>query len=120
MSMFVCLEIKIFVFVFVFVTYSSEHGNIRELIAQHVGVIFSLSTFTECDLRPSLYVTLTYTGIVRVQDRVVRPGLHVDARSCETVWLEAEHGRDRSDVARRLHHTEVRIHQYDVIIEVFQ
>ena len=65
--------------------------------------ILSLLPYTGCDMP-----TLLYTGTVCVQDRVVRSGLHVDARSSETVWLEAEHGRDRPHVEGGLYHQKVR------------
>ena len=47
------------------------------------------------------------SGAVRLQDRVVRARVHADERGGEPVWVEAEHGGYRLDVARRVHHQEV-------------
>ena len=40
----------------------------------------------------------------RLEDRLLRPGLHADAEAAKDVRLAAQLRRDRADVARRLHH----------------
>ncbi|MCK7479277.1 MAG: hypothetical protein M0C28_19375 [Candidatus Moduliflexus flocculans] len=43
-------------------------------------------------------------GALRLQDRLLRPGLHAHARGGQGVRLEPQLRRHRPDVARRLHH----------------
>ena len=43
-------------------------------------------------------------GALRLEDRLLRPGLHADARRRQGIQVEPELRRHRPDVARRLHH----------------
>ena len=56
--------------------------------------------------RPQEVYRRRAAGAVLLQDHQLCAGLHAAAGRGEGEWLEPEHGRDRADVARRMHHSQ--------------